>query len=61
MRNVPSAIFGCKTFHAPSKNRKALLSLAAPAYRYNGLSVPSALSTRYCACASPTAMLSNVT
>src|SRR6185436_15097625 len=35
--NVPSAILGCNTFQAPSKNRKALLSEAAPAYRYNGL------------------------
>ena len=29
---------------------KALLSEAAPAYRYSGLPVPVALSTRYCAC-----------
>ena len=59
--NVPSAILGCKTFQAPSKNRNALLSVAAPAYRYSGLPEPEALSTRYWAWAAPTAMLSKVT
>ena len=51
MTKVPSAILGCSTFQAPSKNRKALLSEAAPAYRYSGLPVPVALSIRYWACA----------
>src|SRR5512135_2642678 len=30
MTKVPSAILGCKTLQAPWKNRKALLSEAAP-------------------------------
>ena len=47
MTKVPSAILGCSTSQAPSKKRKALLSEAAPAYRYSGLPVPVALSTRY--------------
>jgi len=58
---VPSAILGCNTFQAPSKNRKALLSDDAPAYRYRGRPVPAALSTRYCAWAAPTDTLSKVT
>ena len=59
--NVPSAIFGCRTFQAPSKNTKALLSEAAPAYRYSGLPLAGVWSTRYWACLGPTAMLSKVT
>ncbi len=40
---VPSAILGCSTLQAPSKKMKALLSEAAPAYRYSGLPVPLGL------------------
>src|SRR5512145_121919 len=61
MTNVPSAILGCNLFQAPSKNRKALLSVGAPAYRYRLLPVPVALSIRYWPQASPTATLSKVT
>jgi len=58
---VPSATFGCSTDHAPEKNTNALLSEAAPAYRYNGRPLPEpALSTRNCPWAFPTLKLLNV-
>src|SRR5688500_9601537 len=62
MTKVPSAILGCSLFQAPSKNRKALLSEAAPAYRYRLLPVVApACSLRYVPQDSPTATLSKET
>src|SRR5271157_425063 len=44
--NVPSAILGWRMLQAPWKNRNALLSDAAPAYRYRLLPLPLAFSER---------------